>query len=264
MIGVGTWDTEAEFKDVKVAAPDGTLLFHSDFSKGARDWRLLGDGAEWKVQDGVLRQTSQKDFIRALAGDKSWTDYTLTLKARKLSGEEGFLILFRLTGDQDRTWWNIGGWGNTQDGLEAGKTLDAKPGQIDTGRWYDVRVEVHGKNVKCFLDGRLVHDLDYRVDEPVKAFYATASRENQSGDVIVKIVNASAGPMTARVDLLSSTNLAGTGTATVLTSGSGTDENSLDDPRKVSPKTEALNFDGASITRAFPGNSFTVLRLQTK
>jgi len=51
-----------------------------------------------------LRQTAEKEFIRALAGDKSWTDYTLTCKAQKISGAEGFLILFRIAGDDDRMW----------------------------------------------------------------------------------------------------------------------------------------------------------------
>jgi alpha-L-arabinofuranosidase len=50
----------------------------------------------------------------------------------------------------------------------------------------------------------------------------------------------------------------------VLTSESGADENSLAEPMKVSPKTEAVEFTGTSLKRSFPGNSFTVLRLQTK
>jgi hypothetical protein len=44
-----------------------------------------------------------------LAGDKFWTDYTLTLKARKISGLEGFLNLFRIAKNGDRIWRNIGG-----------------------------------------------------------------------------------------------------------------------------------------------------------
>src|SRR5437879_2841705 len=86
MIGVGTWNTAAEFKDIQVTAPDGKVLFASDFSTGAKGWKLLGNGADWRVQDGALRQTAEKEFIRALAGKREWTDYTLTLKARKLSG----------------------------------------------------------------------------------------------------------------------------------------------------------------------------------
>ena len=86
MIGDGMWNTAAEFKDVTVTAPDGKVLLASDFSKNANGWKLLGDGADWQVQDGALRQGAEKEFIRALAGDKAWTDYTVTLKARKISG----------------------------------------------------------------------------------------------------------------------------------------------------------------------------------
>jgi alpha-L-arabinofuranosidase len=50
----------------------------------------------------------------------------------------------------------------------------------------------------------------------------------------------------------------------VLTSENATDENSLEAPTKVSPKTEAVSFSGSTFTRNFPGNSLTVLRLQTK
>ena len=85
-----------------MTAPDGKVLFTSDFRTNSDGWRLLGDGAEWNVQDGALRQTAEQEFIRALAGDKSWTDYTLELKARKLAGHEGFLILFHINDDEDR------------------------------------------------------------------------------------------------------------------------------------------------------------------
>jgi alpha-L-arabinofuranosidase len=79
----------------------------------------------------------------------------------------------------------------------------------------------------------------------------------------VKVVNASAAPVATAVELSGAANLAGSGTSTVLTSASPTDENSLAEPTKVSPKTEAVNFSGTTLTRTFPGNSFTVLRLST-
>jgi alpha-L-arabinofuranosidase len=264
MIGVGTWNTAAEFKDVKVTAADGKVLFTSDFTSGTKGWKLLGDGAEWKAQDGALRQTAEKEFIRALAGDKSWTDYTLTLKARKISGAEGFLILFRIAGNDDRTWWNIGGWNNTQDGIEAGGTLDSKPSHIETDRWYDLKVVVSGKNVKCYLDGEIIHDTDYDAGGKISSLYAAAVTDAKTGDVILKVVNANPQSLETEVNLSGANNLSGNGSAVVLTSESGADENSLENPVKVSPKTETVNFTGTSLKRSFPGNSFTVLRLKTK
>jgi alpha-L-arabinofuranosidase len=264
MIGVGTWNTGAEFKDIKVTAPDGSVLFQSDFSKDMQGWKLLGDGAEWKAQDGALRQTAEKEFIRALAGKPDWKDYTLTLKARKNSGAEGFLVLFHINGDEDREWWNIGGWNNTQDAIESGGTLDPKRSHIDTAQWYDLKLTVSGKNVKCWLNGELIHDVNLDGGGKVNSLYATSATDASSGDLIVKVVNTSLSPLETEVDLSGANGLIGKGTAAVLTSENGTDENSLAEPLKVSPKTEAVSFNGTTLTRTFPGNSFTVLRLQTK
>jgi alpha-L-arabinofuranosidase len=261
-IGVGTWDTAAEFRDVQVVTPEGKVLLKSDFTKNSDGWKLLGDGAGWKVENGALRQTAEKEFIRALAGDKQWTDYTLTLKARKISGAEGFLILFRVGDDEDRTWWNIGGWGNTRDGIESGTTLDSKPGHIETGRWYDIQITVTGRHVQCWLDGKLVHDLDFDAGGNLDSLYATSAKDAQTGDLIVKVVNVSTAPLTADL-ALTGAKLSGNGTATVLTSASGTDENSITEPVKVAPKTENVDFFGGSPQYTFPGNSFTVLRLNT-
>jgi alpha-L-arabinofuranosidase len=264
MIGVGTWNTEAEFKDIKVTAPDGKVLFTPDFTKYSDGWKKLGSG-DWSVQNGALQQHAEEEFVRAIAGDKSWTDYTLTLKARKLGGREGFLILFHISNDEDRIWWNLGGWNNTQDAVESGSgPIDGKPGHIESNRWYDIKIVVSGNRVRCDLDGRLIHDVNYESAGKVAALYACASHDDKTGDVIVKVVNASAKPQETELDLTGAKNLTGQGTVIVLTSENLTDENLLEDPTNIVPKKETLAFSGDSLRRAFPGNSFTVLRLKTK
>lgn len=261
-VGVGTWNTAAEFKDIQVTAPDGKVLFSSDFSKKSDGWKTLGDGANWSVQDGVLKQTAEREFIRAIAGDKSWTDYTLTLKARKISGQEGFLILFHINDDEDRVWWNIGGWNNTQHGVELGETLDGKRGRIEANRWYDIKVEVKGAAVKCSLDGRVIHDLKNTLTV-TRGLFASAVQDSKSGEMIVKIVNAAATPMETTINLNGAKKLAASADAIVLTSESPKDENTLDEPTKVSPKNSTIPITGTKIKHAFPGNSLTVLRVKT-
>ena len=263
MIGVGTWNTAAEFKDIKVTAPDGSALFTSDFSNGAQGWNLLGDGAHWEVRDGALRQAAEKEFIRAIAGKREWTDYTLTLKARKNSGSEGFMVLFHIGDTEDRTWWNIGGWGNTADAIESSGSHDSKPSHIEDGQWYDIKLTVAGKNVKCWLNGQLIHDINLDSDSQFDSLYAASATDAQSGDVIVKVVNANASPLETAIDLSGAKNLSGHGTVSVLTSDSPSDENSLAEPLRVSPRTEPVSYSGTTLTRTFPGNSFTVLRLNT-
>ncbi len=258
-IGVGTWNTQAEFKDIKVSAPDGKILFASDFSQGSDGWKFLGGGS-WKTQDGALRQTAEREFVRALAGDKSWTDYTLELKARKIAGREGFLILFHINDDEDRVWWNIAGWNNTQHAVELDETVDPKRGTVESGRWYDIRVEVAGTRVKCWFDGRLVHDLK-NPRSTTRGMFASATKDNRSGEVILKVVNAAPTPTETAVKLSGIKKLAAA-QAIVLTSDDPKDENSLEQPTKVSPKTESLSVSGPEFRHTFPGNSLTVLRLK--
>jgi alpha-L-arabinofuranosidase len=262
-IGVGTWKTQAEFKDVQVAGPDGTVLFASDFSANSDGWRFLGDG-DWRVAGGSLRQSSGNENIRAIAGDKSWTDYTLTLKARKLGGDEGFLILFRVNDDGAKSWWNIGGWGNTANAIELGNRIFTRtPGHVETGRWYDIRVEVKGAHVRCFLDGQLVHDVD---GQPLKSLFASATRESKTGDVILKVVNVSTNVLDTDIKLQTRKMpvTAGSGKAIVLTADSRLDENSLDTPTKISPQANSFNYHGDNLHWTFPGSSVTILRLATE
>jgi alpha-L-arabinofuranosidase len=57
--------------------------------------------------------------------------------------------------------------------------------------------------------------------------------------------------------------LTGSGKAIVLTSGNPLDENAFAEPTKVSPSTEMVRHSGNILTRSFPGNSLTVIRLAT-
>ena len=145
MIGVGTWNTQAEYRNIQVTDPNGKTLFESDFSQDRVDLEAAGwetAGGSWSVVDGALRQTAGGPNVRAVAGDPAWSDYTLTLQAKKLGGNEGFLILFHSPNAESPTWWNIGGWGNTAHAIQGGDFTEHRlPGSVETGRWYDIRID---------------------------------------------------------------------------------------------------------------------------
>ena len=255
-VGVGTWLTQAEYKDIKVTRGNETL-FASDFSQGTGGWKLRG--GDWKTQDGALRQTSNRENVRAIAGDKNWSDYTLTLKARKLSGAEGFLILFRVQNENEKCWWNIGGWGNKRHALEMGGVNGHEvTGSIETGRWYDIRVELKGDRVRCYLDGKLIHDA---TAPAMKSLYASASRDHTSGEVILKVVNVSNDEVPAEIKLNGANGFRSPAQTIVLTSENSTDENTIENPTKVAPVTKPVEIKGATFNHRFPGNSLTVFRL---
>jgi len=115
----------------------------------------------WELRGDVLAQTTTKADCRVFAPAADWQDYVLTLKARKLGGREGFLILFRVKDHSHFYWWNVAGWGNSRHAVETRpqRVFDSKPGRVETGKWYDIKVVVEGPRIRCYLDGQLVHDI---------------------------------------------------------------------------------------------------------
>ena len=256
-IGVGTWLTQAEFKDVRVTKT-GRTLFASDFSKGTNGWTTTR--GNWSAAGGVLRQTGEQDNVQAVAGDRGWTDYTLSLKARKLAGREGFLVFFQ-DNDGERGVWNLGGWGNKEHGLELPGLETARiPGSIETGRWYDIRIELKGPSVRAYLDNKLVQEGTRPTPRPL---YAVATRTKDNKEIILKVVNPSAETLETAVLLQGKRQVASEGRATVLTADRPDVENTLDQPARVAPRESRLRGVSKDFRYRFPAHSLTVLRIRS-
>jgi len=168
-------------------------------------------------------------------------------------------IPFLVQDAEARAGANIGGWGNTQDALEMDRIVGtAVPGRVETGRWYDIRIELTEYTIKCFLDGKLIHDVSYPT---LKALYAVASRTHEGHEVILKVVNASDEQQDTQIHLNGAT-FGPTATAITLGSESAQDENSLDQPTKVAPVTREVTCGGSDLKLSLAGNSLTVLRVK--
>jgi alpha-L-arabinofuranosidase len=217
------------------------------------------------VQDGAYRQTSGETDLRSIAGDPAWTDYTYTLKARKLGGAEGFLIMFRVRDDNNWLWWNLGGWGDVRHAIEkcagGGKSIlgSEAPGRIEADRWYDIQIELQGPRIRCYLDGQLIHDVQDRGPE---AMYAVASRVEASGEILLKVVNVSGTAQDTEVTLEGVGRVEPEGTAIVLTANSPEDENSFSQPTRVAPVTQPIQGLGPTFRTTFLPYSQTILRIK--
>jgi alpha-L-arabinofuranosidase len=257
-IGVGTWNTAAEFKDIRVEQA-GKTLYSSDFAQSSAGWQP--EDGDWSVVDGAYRQSSESVGLSCF-GDAGWHDFTLTLKARKRHGPEGFLIVFGRQGG-DKYWWNIGGWGNEESAIEFNQTAvgDHVPGGIQTDRWYDVKIELQNRRIRCYLDGKLIHDVTAPVADH---FFALAGRDGTTGDLVLKAINISPQPVHATLDISGMAGFVPQAQVTVLASGRLTDNNSLEEPAKVVPQTTSRIISDSKFVQDFPANSLTVLRLKAK
>ena len=257
MIGVGTWKTEAEFKDIRVTTPAGRVLFESDFSKGLDGWKT--SGGDWKVVDGALRQNVDGENIRAVIGDPAWSDYTLTLKARKLGGSEGFLVLFDTPDLDNPVWWNLGGWGNTEHSFQGGDLAeDHVRGSIEPGRWYDVRVELRGGRVKALLDGKVIHEVERR---PVAAVYAAAGRDEHAHRLVLQLVNPFSEPMAVDVILKGADKLGSRAQTITLTNPNPDAENLFEVPPAVAPQVGEFLGIAPEFSCTLPPYSLTTFRI---
>jgi alpha-L-arabinofuranosidase len=259
-IGVGTRAAAGEFQNVRVTKADGSPIALPAFSAGG--WT---GGETWQAAGDVYRQGDERMSAVSYAGDPAWTNYTLSLRARKTAGAGGLVVAVYDDKAGARVQWILGGGGNARHELvshyaEQDQVLGQVPGTLETGRWYDVRVVVNGAHVACYLDGQLVQQAE-ALRLRVPALFTSATRDEQTGDTILKVVNPGPQPARATVKLQGTAGLRGTGTATVL-AGNLADENRLGDAPAVVPTTEPLAGAGATFGYTFRPRSMTVLRVK--
>ncbi|MBM0226058.1 MULTISPECIES: alpha-L-arabinofuranosidase C-terminal domain-containing protein [Micromonospora] len=265
-IGLSTWRTAAKYDDVVVTGADGTPLFNDDFSNGAGQWTPLTGLGSWAVQDGAYVQSSTTaENTMVKAGDVNWHDYDLNVKATKISGAEGFLVGFGVKDTGNYYWWNLGGWNNTQGAVEkavnGGKTtLIAKPNTIETGRTYDVKVQIRGTKVTLLLDGQVWGSFDDNaVTEP---FAQVVTRDVAAKQLIIKVVNAQDAPARTTINLGAGARVVNKAEMTVI-SGDPQQLNTRT-AQPIKPVTSTIKGVAPTFTRTFEPNSVTFIRVQTK
>ncbi|MEU0674267.1 alpha-L-arabinofuranosidase C-terminal domain-containing protein [Streptomyces sp. NPDC006172] len=263
-VGLSTWATSAAYDDVKVTAADGATLLTDDFSGDASRWTHTGGGS-WSVRDGQYVQSdAAAENTMVSAGDANWHDYDLHVKATKKSGKEGFLVAFGVKDTGNYYWWNLGGWNNTQSAVEqavdGGKsTLISKAGSVQTGRAYDIDVKVRGRQVTLYLDGQ--EWGRFTDDSPAEPFRQVVTEDEESGDLIVKVVNAQSADARTAVDL-GGALVRSSARVTTLTAAPDAVNSETEAP--VAPVTSTFTGVADRFTYTFPANSITFLRIRQK
>ncbi len=264
-IGLSTWNTDAEFRNIVVTGSTSEVLYQSDFTTGPTDW--VTSGGTWTATDSY-RQTDtgvqDGQTVYAGIGSQDWKDYTLTLEARKQSGDEGFLIMFYVADSDNWYWWNVGGWGNTQHAIEYAidgvKHSGPKvSGSILNNQWYDIRIEVNGNTVKCYLDDILTQSFTLPSQAPT---YSVASLDESTREIIVKTVNPLDSTLTTDMVLDGVDSIAPTTEQLFLTSTSLDDENTLETPLRVAPETRIVSSPSTHFEVTLPAHSLSIFRIQ--
>ena len=252
-VGVGTWRTSIEVGEVRV---NGGKLDASTWKSAAGDFRF---------ESGRLRQTAA-DVEGAMSTSTetySGDTVTYTVRARKISGSEGFLIRFGAIDGRGGYWWNVGGWNNTRHGIEkigdnihSGVLVTEAPGSVSSGVWHDMKIELSPGRIRCHLDGALVHDHEIR---PV-GLSASTTWDRDAREIVVKLVNPAEEAVTANIDLQGQLRIASSARIVTLSGDRGA-TNSVQNPDAVKPREGSIAA-GRRFTHEVPPMALQFIRLQ--
>ncbi len=274
MAGVGTWFTKASFSDAVITDnTTGEILYSSDFSSlksFKKNWQTEFKD-HFSVNDNNLINNSigteynEKGSV-AFFGDASCENYTYTVKATKLEGDEGFFIPFAVKDSDDLFYWNIGGYGNTVSclqemigGQKSGQiTGTIKDIVIEEGRTYSLKIVVDGSRVKCYIDDDLY--VDYDASSTLSEAYQVVSLSDD-GDIIIKLVNLTGEKKTFSVNIEKAGKLSGKAKLSRVYGESLGDENILGEDEKVSLENYEIEGIASSFNCTVPNYSATVLVL---
>ena len=118
---------------------------------------------------------------------------------------------------------------------------------------------MNGDSVKAWLDNQLVFDTVLKHDD-TKGIFSSATIDDASGELIVKVANTSDAATTARLRLK---NMEPTCARVVrLSANDGMEENTLDAPTAIHPVEQLLSPENGSILLDVPPYSLNIVRIK--
>ena len=258
-VGMGTWGTQVSFEDKGYTDANGNAL---PMTLQELPTDVRGD---WKVDGNIIKQTSNgESCIRLNPGEITSEGYIYKVRARKDAGNEGFLLIFNYVDDKNYCWLNLGGWNNTQHGIE--QIVDGAKGQvatvsgnIETGRWYDIELKVKGDSIFASLDGKEIFASKLRANT-LPGVFSTATLDENTGEVILKVANTSSENTTAEICLQGKT--ISNAKLIRLSAKNGKEENTIDNPTNVHPTETFVTTSTDCAVVEIPANSLNIFRLK--
>lgn len=258
---------QSEITGLDVPAPGtappiagGLSLGVNDITARFGDIRVWADGVQTRFDGGMLCGQAEKPLCTVTA-----SAYALECTVERLEGIKGVRVTFGIQDEQNRVIWGVGGWEN-QDSLidlrvrGRGSCLTQSEFSMRDGHPYRLRLEVDGRRIRTYIDGALQNDTRYDLPSN-RPLYLTASRESESGDLLLKGVNLSEGPITVDI-ALQSAQARWDATAHTLEGIALDAENTFDAPDRVAPTEKCFTLESSRFPYTFAPRSVVALRLK--
>ncbi len=268
-VAVGTWKTQAEYSGLTVTYSDGTVLFNDGFDSA----KWSKPTGEWtSAADGSIAQSSDAEGAVCFVSGDDWEDYTLTLKAKKTGGNEGFLIGVCAADADNMYWVNIGGWSNTatkfQKVTDGTASTIANVAECDTVSdfsvendvWYDIKVVVEDDKLTAYVNDAEVASTTLKKEYgPV---CASSVYDAESGEIIIKAVNTADYDTTVHFDIENTGYITPEASVTVM-AGDTSAANTLSAPDTIVPYETQITNASSCFDYEIKADSLNVIRIKT-
>ena len=238
-VGVATWKTQATYRNPQLLI-EGDEVQLSDMKNWTSGNTKPEYQGNWSAEGGTLRQTSNAEESMHISPDRMKAKrYTFKVQARKDGGAEAFMIVFNYVDEKNFDWLNLGGWGNTRTSVETTmsgnrNTLDgAHSDSYETGRWYDIQLDVDGEDITAMVDGKQVYK-GKKKNSLLHGVYANSTLDEKTGTLYTKIVNLCDTGTKGSIELSGGT--AAKAEMVRLAGMTGDDENTMQYPNNIVPR----------------------------
>ena len=192
-VGLASWGTDVVYRDARlnVDGKDINIADYTEWNTVSGNWNATGSE--------IIQNGNQQPAMIVCPQDIKADKYSFKVKAKKTSGLEGFMAMFGYKNPKTYQWFNVGGWSNTQNNVEQsidGNRVALYRGErfsVETGRWYDLQVDVDGDSICCWLDGKLNLSCKALKGSAMEGVYASTSIDDVAKMMYVKIVNVGDG-----------------------------------------------------------------------
>ena len=266
-VGVATWKTQSSYRNPQLIVEDVEVPL-SDMKSWKEGNVLPKFQGKWSLKEGILSQTSNAEEPMMICPETTTAKrYTYKVQARKDGGAEAFMIVFNYVDEKNFDWLNLGGWGNTRTSVETTmsgnrNTLEgARSDSYETGRWYNIQLDVDGEDIVATVDGKEVYK-GKKKSSLLYGVYANSTLDEKTNTLYTKIVNLCDSGTTGSLELSGGT--AAEAEMVRLVGMTGDDENTMQFPNNIVPRPAKIQTEDAGRKLTFEVAPFSVNIITTK
>lgn len=188
-----------ELKDIpkpyEIKQPIGGAVYLGSNENKVVYYDIIIRDEDTKEEQKIERMEVDAQTKKVYLADILSKHYSLTMKAKELTGFKGFTIQFNYQDEKNKYIFSLGGWQNmdailSEDINGKNSCLSQYEFAVEPEREYTIEIKVNKRKIETKIDGITYHQIE-NPEIIIEPIYCCASIEDKTKDIIIKAVNIS-------------------------------------------------------------------------